>query len=532
MSNADRPIIKCKNGRFAGYEKDGILIFKGIPYAKPPVGNLRWRPPQRPEDSEELFDAVEFGASGYQTYCFSELASHNRLSEDCLTLNIWAGDIDKPKKPIMVWIHGGGFNYGGTSDPNYDGEFFVKEHQDVVLISTNYRIGLMGFLDFRGIPGGENYPEGPYLGILDLIQALKWIHENADSFGGDADNITIFGESAGGGLVCTLMVCDGAEGLFKRVIAQSGTLNLLFPDEQFVKEAEEGRSVAQLLAAKVGAKTMDDMAALPAEELFAAYSAFDENLGMVLNDVYTMPLKGGSSPVPADPYKALAEGKGKDIDFIIGTNADEWRYFIFVMNDIDVSLLTEEERDKVLQEDLDMYGEYVEMLIDNFYDASTDEQKARIDAALELQQENEERKWKLTTILNEALFRLPSIEAAERHAKAGGKTYMYLFDKKSTAYDWLGACHACEIAYVFNHLSAEPWTGEMNPKLALDISTSWANFARTGDPGIEKAPWLPYDSQTRNTMLFGNDCTMKMVQDPWKKQRELLDFAYRYVPAI
>ena len=270
-----------------------------------------------------------------------------------------------------------------------------------------------------------------------------------------------------------LSICQS----IKRVIAQSGTLNLLFPDEQFTKEAEEGRSVAQILAAKVGAKTMDDIAALPAEELFAAYSAFDEDLGMVLNDVYTMPLKGGSSPVPADPYKALAEGKGK-----------MW--------------------------------------------SSLSEQKARIDAALALQPEDEERKWKLTTILNEALFRLPSVEAADRHAKAGGKTYMYLFDKKSTAYDWLGACHACEIAYVFNHLSAEPWTGEMNPQLALDMSTSWANFARTGDPSIEKVSWQPYNPQTRSTMLFGNDGNRKMVQDPWKKQRELLDFAYKYVPAI
>ena len=152
-------------------------------------------------------------------------------------------------------------------------------------------------------------------------------------------------------------------------------------------------------------------------------------------------------------------------------------------------------------------------------------------SALALQPEDEERKWKLTTILNEALFRLPSVEAADRHAKAGGKTYMYLFDKKSTAYDWLGACHACEIAYVFNHLSAEPWTGEMNPQLALDMSTSWANFARTGDPGIEKAPWQPYDPQTRSTMLFGNDGSMTvedkdgtvLVQKPdgsWTMQGE------------
>ena len=531
MSTNERPILKCKNGRFAGYEADGVLIFKGIPFAKPPVGDLRWRPPQGPEDSEELFDAVEFGASGYQHECYSEQASQNKQSEDCLTLNVWAGDIEKPKKPIMFYIHGGGFTFGGTSDPLYDGEYFVREHQDIVMISTNYRIGMMGFMDFRGIPGGEDYPEGAYLGVLDLIQSLKWVHENADSFGGDADNITIFGESAGGGLVSALLVCDGVEGLFKRVIAHSGTLNLTYPDEVFAVEAEHGVSMAQVLAAKTGAKDMNDMVSLPAEELFAAYTEIDEETGLCLNDAYTMPLKGESSPIPADPYKALEEGKGRDIDFMIGTVADEWRYFVLLMNDIDLSPFSDEERDRIIQEDLALYEPYVETLAGDLISWLTDEEKAQVSKFLE-QCPEEEKKWKLTALLNEAFFRIPSIEAAYRHAKAGGKTYMYLFDKKSTLYEWLGACHACEVAYALNNTNATQFVGEVNPQLALDMSTAWANFARTGDPSIEKAPWLPYDSQTRNTMLFGNDGTMEMVQDPWKEQRELLGFAYKYCPDL
>ena len=285
MDYKNRPIIACKNGKFAGYEKEGVHMFKGIPFAKPPVGKLRWRPPQRPEDSDETFDALEFGASGIQQEAYSEAASQNKKSEDCLTLNIWAGDIERPKKPIMFYIHGGGFAYGGSADPLYDGEYFVREHKDIVMISTNYRIGIWGFLDFRGIPGGENYPEGAYLAVLDLIRSLQWVHENADSFGGDPDNITIFGESAGGNLVSALLVCDGAEGLFKRVIAHSGTLNLLFPDEKFAKEAEEGTSIAQCLAAKTGAKSMDDLVALSAEELFAADTEKDEETGMSLNEI-------------------------------------------------------------------------------------------------------------------------------------------------------------------------------------------------------------------------------------------------------
>lgn len=528
MSSQDRPIIKCKNGRFAGYEEQGVHIFKGVPFAKPPVGNLRWRPPQRPEDSEETFDAIEFGPSGIQREAYSEPASQNKKSEDCLNLNIWVGDIDKPKKPIMVYVHGGGFSYGGSSDPLYDAEYFVREHQDVVVISTNYRIGIWGFMDLRGVPGGEDYPEGAYLGLLDLMQALKWIHENADSFGGDADNITIFGESAGGNLVSALLVCDGIEGLFKRVIAHSGTLNLLYPDEKFAKEAEEGVSIAQCLAAKTGAKCVADLVALSAEDLFAADTEIDEETGMCLNDIYMMPMKGGSSPVPADPYKALEEGKGKDIDFIIGTVADEWRYWILLMNDMDLSPLTDEERDKILEEDLAMYEQYAEMLAKDFYDGITEEEKAKFDAFMELNPD-EERKWRLTDLLNDAFFRTPSIEAAYRHAKAGGKTYMYRFDKRSTLHDWLGACHASEVAYALNNPNASQFAGEVDPQLALDMSTAWANFAKTGDPSISKATWQPYDTETRNTMIFGNDCTMKMEQDPWKERRELMDFAYKYM---
>ena len=529
MSSADRPVIKCKNGRFAGYEKEGVHIFKGVPFAKPPVGDLRWRPPQRPDDSDELFDAVEFGASGIQQEAYSEAASMNKKSEDCLTLNIWAGDIDRSKKPIMFYIHGGGFAYGGSADPLYDGEYFVREHKDVVMISTNYRIGIWGLTDFRGVPGGEEYPEGAYLTVLDLIQSLKWVHENADSFGGDADNITIFGESAGGNLVCALLVCDGVEGLFRRVIAHSGTLNLLFADEKFAREAADGASIAQCLAAKTGAKDMKDLVALSAEELFAADTEKDEETGMSLNDIYQMPMKGGSSPIPADPYKALEEGKGKDIDFMIGTVADEWRYWVLLMNDMDLSPLSEEERDKIIEEDLAMYDQFAEMMVNLFSECVTDEEKARIDEFLKICPE-EERKWKLTALMNEVFFRTPSIEAAYRHALAGGKTYMYRFDKRSTLYDWLGACHASEVSYALNNPNAAMFAGEMDPKLALDMSTAWANFARTGDPGIEGTPWQPYDPETRDTMIFGNDGSMKMEEDPWKKQRELLDFAYKFNP--
>ena len=530
MGNIDRTVLKCKNGRFAGYEDNGVLVFKGIPFAKPPVGDLRWRPPQPPEDSDELFEAKEFGASGLQYECFSEAASHNKVSEDCLSLNIWVGDIEKPKKPIMFYIHGGGFAFGGSADPLYDGQYLVREHKDVVMISTNYRIGMMGFIDFTGIPGGEEYPEGQFLGLLDIIQSLKWVQENAESFGGDPDNVTIFGESAGGNLVSVLLVCDGVEGLFKRAIAHSGTLNLTFTEETLAADAASGESLAQCLAAKTGAANMEELVKVPEEKLFEVYTEVDEKTGTCLNDRrYTMPLRGGRSPIPEDPYKALEEGKGKDIDFIIGTVADEWRYWALLMKDIDLMALSEEEREKTIQEDLMMYEQLMDYQTNELYEAVNDEEKAAIDEFLAASEEDE-LKWKQTDLQNEAYFRVPSIEAAYRHALAGGNTYMYLFDKKSTLYDWLGACHASEVSYALHNLEATQFSGELDKNLADGMCAAWTNFAKTGNPSTDEVKWEQYGTETRDTMIFGNDSSMKMVQDPRRKQRELLNFAYKYNP--
>ncbi|MDO4177332.1 MAG: carboxylesterase family protein [Bacillota bacterium] len=529
MSNTTRPILKCRNGRFAGEEKNGVLIFKGIPFAKPPVGNLRWRPPQPPEDSDELFEAIEFGASGLQYECYSEAASQNRKSEDCLTLNIWTADFETKKKPIMFYIHGGGFTFGGSADPLYSGEFLVREHKDIVMISTNYRIGMMGFMDLSGIPGGEDYPEGPYLALLDLIQSLKWVKENADSFGGDPDNITIFGESAGGTLVSSLLVADGTEGLFKRVIAHSGTINLTYTEEDLAVEREKGISMAQCLAAKTGAKNMDELVAVSANKLFEAYTEIDEETGLCLNDTYTMPLRGGRSPIPENPYEALEKVKAKDVDLIIGTVADEWRYWVTLMNDVDITGLPEEKQAEIIEQDLAMYEQFIGWQSKALYDFVSDEEKAAIDKFMAGR--DDEQVWKDTELQNEVAFRIPSVEFAYRHALGGGRTYMYLFEKRSTLYDWLGACHAVEVAYALHNLEATQFAGEIDKDLADGMCSAWTNFARTGDPSTDKVQWTGYGPETRDTMIFGNDGIMKMVRDPKKEQRELLAFASYCSPA-
>ena len=173
----EAPSVKCHNGIFVGMTQNGISSFKGIPYAKPPIGELRWKAPEPAEADEGIYDATHFGKSAIQLKASSELASMNPegQSEDCLTLNIWTADLEKKNKPVMFWIHGGAYSFGGTSDPLYDGQYLVAEHPDILLVSCNYRVGPMGFIDFSRVEGGENFPTSGYNGLLDQIQALKWV---------------------------------------------------------------------------------------------------------------------------------------------------------------------------------------------------------------------------------------------------------------------------------------------------------------------------------------------------------------------
>lgn len=186
----EAPVAICENG---------VLAFKGIPYAKAPVGELRWKAPQPVEASDATFEAKEYGLPGLQSYDEGEVASHGELSEDCLKLNVWTTDLNMQKgRPVMVWIHGGSYGWGGTADPMYEGKFLPAEYPDVVMVTIEYRVNAMGFSDFSKVPGGEAFTDSPNLGILDQQQALRWIKNNISAFGGDPDNVTIFGESAGG----------------------------------------------------------------------------------------------------------------------------------------------------------------------------------------------------------------------------------------------------------------------------------------------------------------------------------------------
>ena len=534
---ADAPVLTVSNGNFTGAVNDGVLEFKGIPYAKAPTGDLRWKAPEPPADSTETFDATNFGNTSVQNPWHSEPAGIiNPIGEDCLTLNVWTADLETKNKPILFYIHGGGFAWGGTADPLYDGQFIVREHPDAVVVTTNYRLGALGLIDFSDVEGGEDYPDAPYLSILDLIQSLKWVQANAESFGGDPNNVTIFGESAGGAYVSLLMACKDAEGLFQHAVAHSGSVNLTFSREDFKTvgdrygaEKTAGKSQAQILMDVSGAKNMDDLMAISEEDMikYLTETPADEWEDLV-TDYYNFPLRGDGSPVPEDPYQAIADGVNKDVDFITGTNADEWRYWVDEMGPEAVVGQGDEE---AVAANLEAYKEGIAQVK---YDeakaaASSDEEKAAVDKVLELSGEKD-LWWQQTEVGNETGFRIPSIVCAQNHAKAGGNTYMYYFEKRSDSEEWLGACHASETAYVFHNLTGAGFSGTMDEGLADDMCAAWVAFATSGDPSTDAAEWTAYDEKDRATMIFGDDGSLAMKNDPLGEQRKLMEpFAYYYL---
>ncbi|MBQ0004143.1 MAG: carboxylesterase/lipase family protein [Treponema sp.] len=540
----NNPVIKCYNGQFKGTTEDGVISFKGIPYAKPPVGKLRWKAPVAVDADDTVYEAYKFGKSSIQTKSYSEQASYNVIGEDCLTLNIWTKDLSKKNKPIMFYVHGGAFGWGGTSDPLYNGKFIIREHNDVIVVTCNYRVNLMGFADFSKVPGGENYPDAGYLGVLDIIQGLKWVKQNAESFGGDPDNVTIFGESAGGGIVSILMTVKEAQGLFNRVIAESGCLNFTYTHKDF-----ERRGQTDLLLKLTGAKNMDDLIAIPESKLIELYSQTNES-GNQLANLHGLPLRGNDSIIPEDPYEAMAQGMSKDVDLIIGTNKDENRYFIDEIGGKPLAECTEDEFENYEIAKLAIFSlTFGKKHFNKALEAAeTEEEKKQFyeflkmkdDLKIQIDEEyaNEigdsnitellSSLWRNVELSNETSFRAPAMETAYLHAKNGGKTYMYYFGKESDTFEWIGCPHAAELSYVFHNLEDEQFSGKIDKGLSDKLCSAWVNFAKTGNPSSSKVEWNQYTPENRETLIVNNDCTIKMENDPKKKERELLHYTVKH----
>ena len=320
MSNSNE--IKCNNGTFIGKETDGLIIWKGIPYATQPVGKLRWKKALPAADDDGVYDATKPGHVPIGP--LNDSGGTAEFGEDCLVLNIYCntGCTDN-KKPVMVWIHGGGFCAESQASPLYDLTNIAKQCPDILFVSIDYRLGFMGFMNFERVPGGENFREAGNLGLLDQLEALRWVQKNISGFGGDPDNVTIFGESAGSASVTFLPIIEGSEGLFKRCIAQSA--NIAYCDTM-----EHGIHVTQNFLTATGCQTMDELMELTTEQLVEAYQkagVIDKNC---LLGFANFPLLDGVT-LPEDRavmYGMWGDEKRAKIDLMIGSTLDEIRYFV------------------------------------------------------------------------------------------------------------------------------------------------------------------------------------------------------------
>ena len=501
--------VKLINGSFRGtVEDNGVYTWKGIPYAKPPVGELRWKAPENVEASDESFDAFDFGYSCPQYEWPSEPASYNEISEDCLTLNVWAADTETKNKPVMIYFHGGGYAWGGTSDPLYNGKNFVKEYPDIIMVSANYRIGMFGFIDFSNVPGGEEFPDSSRLGILDQLQSIRWVKENIEAFGGDPENITIFGESAGAGTISAIMSMEFEDDLFQRAIIESGGLSITNN-----REGYETVGLTQALLDRTGAKSMDELMAIPEKEMIDIYLTPDED-DMTLNDMVVMPLRDGKV-LPLDGYSVIREGMNKNIDVMVGSNANEFNYWIE-----EVAMNFEEDD---IEKAIPLYEEYcLDPKVDATISFFNDDEMADLEKYWKALPEDMNHVEQYTEFINDIVFRVPSVKLAECHADAGGNSYVYYFAKESTN-PGMGACHASELAYVFNSPEETIFSGEVYKELAKKMSNMWANFARTGDPSIDGFTWERFDTDKRKTLVIGNDSSLTMEEDPLGEQREYME---------
>lgn len=510
--NSDAVKVTCENGVMLGKTKDSVTSFKGVPYAKPPVDDLRWKAPEAPDPSDEEIECYEFGLTACQYEWPTEPASSYPKGEDCLTLNIWeaegASDSDEPK-PVMVFFHGGAYAWGGTTDPTYDGQNFIAAHPDVILITCNYRLGLMSWADFSKVPGGEDYTD-VNLGIRDHIAALEWIQKNVGGFGGDPDNVTIFGESAGAFSTTALTISPKAQGLFKRAIAESGIIH--------IRDRADAQEYADYIMEASGAKNMDDLLAIDGDkwmEIDAEEWIGDECCGVVGD--------GDVIPYEEDFDDAIAAAAENGIQLIVGTNHDEWNYF---KDDMEGD--TDEEKFAAWQEVNDAW-------IDGMKEQAGDSGASAIDELYdyELTQVPEEYAGDKdvkdalakSAVITEA-WRYEHLDFADRFADAGGDVYMYLWNVPATVDNmYKSAVHAVELAYVFNNTEDTSYCGEVDMPTAEKAQAAWIAFATDGNPSIEDVEWTKYDSTDRNTMVIEKD-GWSMQSDPSKTARELLTKAF------
>ena len=420
--------------------------------------------------------------------------------EDCLYLNIWTPGLDDRRRPVMLWIHGGAFIIGAGSQEAYDG-FRLCGKGDLVIATINYRLGALGFINLKNITNGK-IPATGNEGLLDQIAALEWVQQNIKHFGGDPENITVFGESAGGMSIGCLLGMPAAKGKFKKAIVESGTANTVSTLENATQTASRYLDLLEIKSDEA-----EKLYSMDADKLMTAQEQLSEILQIEDGRITPFQPVIDGELMPELPIDAIRKGAASDITVMAGSNLDEFALFN-IMNP-DLKSLDEKGIDKNLQNHLPK--ECIQDLKNVYRDARAKRGESTEPAAI------------MTAIQTDLMFGRATRQLLEVQSENNPATYGYLFDWKSPAFNGtLGACHTLEIGFVFGILEeAFHGSGPLADTLADKIQDAWVAFAKTGDPSCSSlGKWTPY-STGRSTMRLGKNC--RVEKDPLKEEREIWD---------
>jgi para-nitrobenzyl esterase len=496
---AEAPVATTKYGKIRGFNVGAVKGFKGVPYGASTAGENRFMPPKAPAAWAQIRDTIQLGDRSPQISSSGSMeeeavsSDKGPMSEDCLRLNLWtAGLRDGKKRPVMVWFHGGGFAGGSGGNPHYDGANLAGKH-GVVVLTVNHRLNAFGFLYLGGI-GGEKYTKSGNVGMLDCVAALDWVKDNIEEFGGDPNNVTIFGQSGGGGKVTTLLAMPQAVGRIHRAIAESGLALKALTTDEATESAK--KLMAQL---GVAPDQVDQLQQMPYQKILDALSAL-KNAGRFAPVLDQHCLVSGNGP-----FDPVAPSQSADVPMILGNNLTEVTFFSATpLDPIDDSTLHADVK-KSLRIDDGATDKIIATYKRDYPGVSN----------VRLYQIIGSDNW-LTA--NVALV-------AERKAALGkAPAYVYHFEKPTPVRGGkLGVPHTLEICYVFDNLDVPTATlitgdGKERQALADKMSRAWTNFAKTGKPDAEGLPhWPAYSPAGRAVMIFNDECSL--VMDPHPDER-------------